>query len=348
MSLINKMLQDLDARGGAGAGAAMQSHVKSVAPIERRTPWTMIAAAAGLTLLVAGGAFAGWRYVRQAKPAPVVQPIAIARATPVVVAPAEMPAPLASAAVAAPVASTPTTVTKVAKDKPVALTRKQQRAVHVAPAANRKLPAASTPAAAAPALAATPPAASTGPNAEAVYRRALASLQEGRTVEAIALLEQSVAQDARHEAARQTLVGLLIENRRFDEAMRHMQAALALEPRQLSMAMLLARMQIERGGNGIDTLMRSLPFANGNGEYHAFLAGALQRQQRHREAAEQYLLALRGAPQQAVWLMGLGISLQAEKRDADALAAFQKAKAANTLPADLQAFVERKLQQLAP
>jgi MSHA biogenesis protein MshN len=107
--------------------------------------------------------------------------------------------------------------------------------------------------------------------------------------------------------------------------------------------MLLARLQIERGGGGIETLARSLPYAGGNGEYQAFLAGALQRQGRHTEAVEQYQTALRGAPGNGVWWMGLGISLQANQRDADAQAAFRRAQAAGSL----QAFVERKLQQLA-
>jgi MSHA biogenesis protein MshN len=45
--------------------------------------------------------------------------------------------------------------------------------------------------------------------------------------------------------------------------------------------------------------------------------------------------------------MGLGISLQGAKRDAEALEAFQRAKASGNLTAQLTAFVDRKLQQLA-
>jgi MSHA biogenesis protein MshN len=111
--------------------------------------------------------------------------------------------------------------------------------------------------------------------------------------------------------------------------------------------MLLARLQIERGGSGIDTLTRTLPYVGNNADYHAFLAGALQREQRHREAAEQYQAALRAAPANGVWWMGLGMSLQAEKRNAEALEAFQRARASGTLSVELQAFVERRLQMLA-
>ena len=100
------------------------------------------------------------------------------------------------------------------------------------------------------------------------------------------------------------------------------------------------------GGSGIETLTRTLPYAGANPDYHAFLAGALQRQQRHREAAAEYLAALRSAPANGVWWMGMGISLQAEKRNSEALEAFQKAQASGVLSAELQAFVERQIRQL--
>ena len=184
--------------------------------------------------------------------------------------------------------------------------------------------------------------------AENAYRRALASLEDGRVTEAIASLQAALKAEPRHEASRQTLVSLLIEAGRPDEAMRQLGAALALDPRQPAMAMLMARLQLERGSPGVDTLLRTLPYAAGNGEYHAFLAGALQREQRHREAVEHYQAALRTGPNNGVWWMGLGISLQAEKHHVDATGAFQKALASGTLSPELQAFVERKLRQPAP
>lgn len=178
------------------------------------------------------------------------------------------------------------------------------------------------------------------------YRRALASLQEGRVSDAIAGLQAALRINPRHEAARQTLVGLLIENKRMDEATGELQQALTLDARQPALAMLLARLQIERGGSGIEVLLRTLPYAAGDADYHGFLAAALQRQGRHREAAEQYQAALRGMPGKAVWWMGLGISLQAEKRNAEALDAFRRAQGSGTLSQELQGFVERKIAQL--
>lgn len=329
MSLINKMLQDLDARGPQGKDP-MQPEIKSVGRADPRLSLPVIAAAVAGAALIGVAGVIGWRFLQRPAAAPVV-----AGPAPIVAAPVAPPAPVASAPVSAPlpVAAAPTEA--VAKPRVAAPARAEKPAPQIKMAA--ALPAPRPPG---------EPQAMRRRGAEDDYRRALAGLQDGRVAEAMAQLEEALRVDPRHEAARQTLVGLLVEERRTDEAMRLLQAGLALDVRQPALAMLLARLQIEGGGSGVETLQRTLPAAVGNADYHAFLAGALQRDQRHREAAEQYLAALRGAPENGVWLMGLGISLLADKRDADAAEAFQRARSSGNLPEALRGFVDRKLAQL--
>jgi len=344
MSLINKMLKDLDARAGQPGAAPLPADVRPVTAPERRGP-VLHAALVGGALLAVGAGVVGWKTM-QAAPTPTPAPAVLAAA----------PVPARTAVVVDMPAAAPVQVVDVAPAAPVP-EPEPAPAPAPAPAAKRVTPVAPAPTAKpAPrtvAVAKTAPAASAAgrtdtpsQRAENAYRRALGVLEDGRVTEAIATLQAGLQIDPRHEAARQTLVGLLIEAGRPDDAMRQLQAALAIDARQPALAMLLARLQLERGGPAIDTLTRTLPYAAGNGEYHAFLAGVLQREGRAREAAENYQAALRRAPGNGVWWMGLGIALQADKRDAEALAAFARAQASGTLSPELQAFVERRLGQL--
>ncbi|NGZ84608.1 tetratricopeptide repeat protein [Duganella sp. SAP-35] len=182
--------------------------------------------------------------------------------------------------------------------------------------------------------------------AENTYRRGLTSLQEGRVSNALTDLEKAVEIDPRNDAARQTYVSLLLENKRSDDAIRQLRLALGIDPRQPSLAMVLARLQLEKGGPALQTLLTTLPYAGNNAEYHGFLAGVLQREQRHTEAVQHYRDALRLSPGNGVWWMGLGISLQAGQHLPEARDAYTRARAANGLTPELQAFIDRKLEQL--
>ncbi|NHZ94810.1 tetratricopeptide repeat protein [Massilia sp. CCM 8734] len=347
MSLINKMLQDLDARGSQGGDAA-PSDVRPVGRGERAVPAPLVMGAlAGVLILSVGGVY-GWRVLHQ----PTVAPVALVTpATPIQQAVINAPQPLPEVAQApqvAAVATAPPAQPKPAlpvEPAPAEPPRERVAAAQVEKPALQARRARTVASGEAIAPQAGRQAAG-GQGAEGVYRRSLASLQDGRVSDAVAQLEQALALDPRHEAARQTLVGIQIEQGRTVEAMRLLQAGLALDARQPAMAMLLARMQIDGGASGVDTLMASLPAAGGNGEYRAFLAGALQRERRHQEAVEQYQAALRSAPDNGVWWMGLGMSLEAEKRLPEALAAFQRARATGNLSPELQGFVERKVGAL--
>ena len=355
MSLINKMLQDLDARGSQG-GPALPSDVRAAGLAQRQLPVRQIAMAA--SLVVIGGALAAVFWLR--RPAPVAAPAVVVHTPKVVAAPVAVVAPAAPVVqhlpAPAPLAPLPVAkeITVPAETAPVATAARVRPARVTLDATQRRV--ARVVRAAEPERLPAPIAApvaggremNSAQRSETHYRNALAALEEGRVAAALDGLEQALKLNPRHDAARQSLVALLVEAGRNDEAMQQLEQGLAIDPAQPTMAMLLARMQIERGHSGVATLLRTLPSASGNGDYHAFLAGALQRESRHREAAEQYGAALRTMPEHGIWLMGLGISLQADKRDREALAAFQRAKASGTLTPPLQAFVERKLQQLAP
>ena len=130
------------------------------------------------------------------------------------------------------------------------------------------------------------------------------------------------------------------------EAVRLLQDGLQLAPSQPGFAMMLARLQVERGelDAGVQTLARSLEYAASNADYAAFYAGLLQRQQRHAQAIEMFDRALRLRPGNGVWLLGMGLSLEALGRGGEAQEAFRRARASGNLPPDLQNYADQRIR----
>jgi len=418
MSLINKMLQDLDARGGAREEDLQQRELKAV-PLPERERRPLVYAGAGVAVVVAAIAgWYGWKFAHRPAPGPVPVMAAPAAASPVLASmptqaagPAAVPAGTSpDGSVVTPAATSPATTAVNSTATPAATTAVNSTATPAATstgtaAAASTGTAAGAPSTAAPAIPASAAAAAAPSSAQAgsaaparaavtlsataaatrraaaadagtprqprqgvahadgsvttkpeltprqlsenTYRRGLASLQDGRLNAAMADLERALEIDPRNDAARQTYVSLLMENRRPDDAIRQLRLALGIDPRQPGLAMVLARLQLERGGPALETLMTTLPYAAANADYQGFLAGVLQRAQRHPEAAQYYQAALKLAPLNGVWWMGLGISLQADQHKAEAREAFTRARTGNGITPELLAFIDRRLDQLS-
>ncbi|MDD4962312.1 MAG: tetratricopeptide repeat protein [Gallionella sp.] len=183
---------------------------------------------------------------------------------------------------------------------------------------------------------------------EAEFHQATVAMQQGHLAEALAGLEAVLNLEPKHEAARQTLVALLLENKRSEDAERVLHVGLQQNPQQLTFIMLLARLQVDRGAlsEGLQTLETGLPYAKEQAEYLAFFAALLQRQARHAEAVTYYQNALQQHPNHGIWLMGMGISLQALQRNVEAKEVFQRALNSQTLTPSLQKFVQQRIKEL--
>lgn len=179
------------------------------------------------------------------------------------------------------------------------------------------------------------------------YQQAIAYLQQGRVAEAQDQLKAAVEVYPKHDDARQTLVGLLVDNKRQEEAIQVLKAGLEQTPQNTRYAMTLARLQLDAGSvvEALNTLERHAVGAQLPQDYHALMAVLLQKTGQHGQAIEHYQQALHQGAALPAWYIGLGVSLQAEGRSQEAKLAYQQAQASQLSP-ELSLFVAQRLKQV--
>lgn len=352
MSLINKMLQDLEQRSDAGSRSQpLVGDVRAVASAGASRPRVGVL----IALLVLGGIAlaAAWITLRPSAPKPALASIAARPAVAAMVAAASAPVAVASVPPAQAKPKPAIEAPAIAAATPASANPVLAQAVIKKPSQPAADDAAFDPVSSVRATDAAPAAKSSKrftpqQQADNLYLQAFAQLQQGRSVEARQNLQQVLGLNADHVKARQLLASLLIEANALDDAAALLREGLKRSPSETAFSMALARLQLESGeaDKALETLAQSAQTAGDEPQYHGFYAVLLQRAKRHDEAVQHYLLALRSDPAMPNWLVGIGISLQEQGRNSDAAEAFARARDGGLLNAQLLEFVEQRLQQL--
>lgn len=354
MSLINRMLQDLEARHAEPLEATIFPSKIHAVPVERRASLRWWGLALGLVIALLVGAWLFWRsWPAQPVASP---PLAIIPASGPVLAPtpapvaAPSPVPTTASAISGP--TTPTAVAGESKPiEPSVVTpeTKAPEPLVIAAEPARPVNKPDTPSAPKEALIIPKPAKdlTAKQRADEIYQKALLSLQQGRLDEGRTGLEEALQLNPADMSARQAMLGVLVESKQYDKAIGFLQNGLTLFPQQSGFAMALARLQVERGETNaaLQTLERYQSHAQDNAEYRAFKGTLLQRDGRHKEAIVEYQGALKAAPQTGVWLIGLAISLEADKQFSGARDAYRRAQQ-TPLSAELYTYSEQRLAKL--
>jgi MSHA biogenesis protein MshN len=365
MSLINDMLRDLDSRNAASSErSGLAQNIRALPPQnQRRQPLLLLMLAAAAL----GGA-AVWLLLKAdaAPPADLLPAVTAAAVAP---PPAE-PAPIAAEAPtealpAAPAAQPEVPVLRLDTQLDPRPASSPPRPVAPTPAPAR----AASPAATAPPL--TPPAAAgravdsanrsnapaqiskqptqgstSAEQAEADYRRGIAAIRRGDTGEAGEALRAALRLMPTHVAARQALLGQLTEQQRWHDAETLALDGVGLLPQRSDWALLAARLMYDRGEAelALETLNQHAAAARQNADYQVMHALLLQRAGRYADAASCYRTALALRPGEGRWWFGLGRALDADRREAEARQAYEKARDSGNLPPDLLQSVERRLR----
>ena len=184
--------------------------------------------------------------------------------------------------------------------------------------------------------------------ADNAYRDAASLLRQGAALEAQKSLRQALADQPTHLEARLLYAQVLQGEGRSSDAKAVLAEGITLKPQAFAFHAALAQMQLlgRESEQAVTTLERGLLAAGDNAAYHALLAAALQQQAHHTEAVAHYVIALRQQPDSSNWLVGLGVSLQAQGQLSSAAEAYQRALDLG-LPASLSQFARDRLQQVS-
>jgi MSHA biogenesis protein MshN len=365
MSLINQMLKDIEQRQLA---APLHSDVLGQlysAKVPRRSPlWWRLGAGC---LVVVGMGWYAYRVespalLAQAPTVPVLSAAALPETSPVaapvtvpVTAPDIASVPLASATSTATTTVTPTTSLVLPNAQASLATASAFESILVpksaASAARSGFSAPDVPLQR-PEPVGTSPGTVTRVStpeqrADNLYREALPWVQQGRWVEAQNALKLSLESNPNQHEARQLLARVYADSDQLAEAKALLVEGMTRTPQRLEFAMALAQTQLQSNdlNAAVQTLQQVQPVAADKADFYAFLAALMQRQGRHEEAKQHYLTALRQVPDNANWLVGLGISLQAQQIKLGAVQAYQRAIDLG-LPPTLVEFAQKRLRQL--
>lgn len=355
MSLINRVLKDLDRKGNAAQVPAGVRPVTAGRPHRRVLSRTVV-------ILLAAGAVAGGTWfvvrstlppaapVRLAKPAPqtaVPVPSAPALATQEAAPPSPAPATPQESAPLAPTGSVPLPAAPAEAPEPPRPVVQQPAAPQTEPPRRATPPQAKS---------AEPPAAvvskelrpaTAQEQAEQTYRQALRAAERGQATEARRLLQTALEADPAHTAARQTLVALLLEAGDTGRAEVLLREGATLHAGEPWFHKGLGQLALQRGdyAQAAEWLSGGLARAGADANYWGLAAGALAKVGRNTEALAAYREAVRLQPGHGPWWIGLGLALETAGERAQAAAAFRRA-GQTPLSAELSDFVERKLTEL--
>lgn len=375
MSIINKMLQELDRRHARAAppGQTLHPEVRAVRIARTSGEWFWRTVAA---LMLAAAAWTLW-VVYQLQPRAIATELAEraaensrrrVSAAPVPRPPAPMSTLAAAPAIGVQKAPPEIMVAKPDPEKLAAPIEILRLALSIdtplSPRSPRKAASAQqekrTRQAAAPGAHAVPVRTarthiekrerehSPADRAENFFRRAAQMLERGRVVDAEEALLAALEVDHTHQAARQTLVALYLEQGRIDDARRHLQEGLAFNPDYAPFAVALARVHVDRGDytTALAVLEKAATAGQGNPDFHALHGAVLQRLGRHEAAADAYRKALTTGRQSGAAWVGLGISLEALGKRPEAAEAFRRGAASGTLSNDVRMYAEQRVRQL--
>ena len=377
MSVINKMLRDLDQRNASQGpngepvfATSTRNSANAQATTSTGVAWGRVAMALAALVLVAGAAVGGWiSYHAAATREPATSEIAPVVTTPAIVA-ASAPQLLASSATtgnATEAATASAPVPAASEGHPLEQAVQMPVPVATAPAIQKSIelklatrllesPPASTPTKPEPkavTAADTAPATKLAPlpvHPPAAHTTAVQPHTPAPPVTDAQLLQrqQHAGKEALAQAQvlwssgnREAAISLLVDAVAVSD-----RAAQAGNPTTLLVQQVreLARMELAEGRAQavLDLLVRLEPVLGGQPDLWAVRANAAQRLGRHQDSVNAYKAALQARPTEQRWLLGSAVSLAALGQLAEAAEMTERARKVGAVSAEVLAYLRQQ------
>lgn len=179
------------------------------------------------------------------------------------------------------------------------------------------------------------------------YNQAMAYVNQGKNIQAVAILHHILIADPNYKNARLSLAAILMKQKKLDDAKSLLQDGLKQLPKDPDYVKLYAHILAENGQVylALTQLIDAEPsdFAK-HTEYFAFMASLYMQQQSYNKAKILYQRLVTEQPLNSTWWAGLGIAEEQLGMSIQARDAFSHANRIGNLPPSLQAYVQQSLE----
>jgi len=372
MSVINKMLRDLDER----RATSLQSGLRAGTQVVREQPaghkvslWRVAQGVSAVGVLAGLGAVGWWVWQEQSSASALPVAVAPAVAAPPLQAVSASPAASAASGAASAPVEVAVPVALAASDAVAGLPAAVAASAPATPPAALPVPVASAPATMVTELRQSPavpkvpvakaPSEHTGlqltPSIWGVAPPAAPKAAATAAPVPSVAPEPAVQAQRQQNAAREALVQAqgLYSGGSVDAAITLLQDALSVAERaapaapvavQLSLVRELARMELAQGRAPavLELLARVEPQLAGQADLWAVRANAAQRLGRHQDAVQFYATALQTRPAEPRWLLGSAVSLAALGQLTQAAELADKARAIGPVSKDVVGYLRQQ------
>lgn len=171
------------------------------------------------------------------------------------------------------------------------------------------------------------------------YQNALSLYKKGEIQHSSILLSEVLNVSPEHMEARHLLAIIHLKNGRLELAKEVVSTGLLTQAYDQKLLRLYLQICVQEGDFSEAIVRMETSGFISSPEDKAYLAGLYQKTEDHSKAVELYSQALTSKPDQAVWWMGKGISLEALRKNDEALQAYKIAASFNRLTPSLENFV---------